>query len=199
MSKTNLNFFVSKVPAGALIDYFGGVLPPGFLLADGSYVSITAQPLLFSVIGYTYGSSNGGAQFRLPDVTETVVAGVDTTNTVLPGANALNASVGTDRVTLDETATPLHTHTDEVAAYSESSQAPHNHSVTYTAVGFFTQYTTYIWSYNSANAFRTPNTITNYADAPHGHGSGTSSANAGDQAHSNVQRVVVCNAIISCG
>lgn len=40
---------------------------PGWILCDGSYISSTSFPLLYSVIGSTYGANVGG-DFRVPDM-----------------------------------------------------------------------------------------------------------------------------------
>ena len=44
-----------------------GDLPSGYLLCDGSAVSRTMYPDLFSAIGTTYGSGDGSTTFNLPD------------------------------------------------------------------------------------------------------------------------------------
>jgi hypothetical protein len=56
------------VPLGAIIAYSAnGELPSGYLLCDGSAVSRTMFPDLFSVIGTTYGAGDGSTTFNLPD------------------------------------------------------------------------------------------------------------------------------------
>jgi microcystin-dependent protein len=54
----------SLVPAGT-IRSFGGALPTGHLLCDGSSYLTTAYPVLFAAIGYTWGGS--GSNFNVPD------------------------------------------------------------------------------------------------------------------------------------
>lgn len=54
-----------SVPAGTIIQY-GGVTPPtGYLACDGSFVSRTGYPNLYSAIGTSYGFSNS-TDFKLP-------------------------------------------------------------------------------------------------------------------------------------
>lgn len=47
---------------------------PGWILCDGSYVSPTDFPLLYNIIGTTYGANVGG-NFRLPDMRNKKVVG----------------------------------------------------------------------------------------------------------------------------
>jgi hypothetical protein len=56
------------VPLGAIIAYSAnGELPSGYLLCDGSAVSRTMFPDLFSAIGTTYGAGDGSTTFNVPD------------------------------------------------------------------------------------------------------------------------------------
>jgi hypothetical protein len=59
------------VPLGAIIAYSAnGELPSGYLLCDGSAVSRTMFPDLFSAIGTTYGAGDGTTTFNLPDYSD---------------------------------------------------------------------------------------------------------------------------------
>lgn len=44
-------------PVGAIPDPFVGEIPAGFLVCDGSLVSIAAYPELFAVVGYQFGNA----------------------------------------------------------------------------------------------------------------------------------------------
>jgi microcystin-dependent protein len=56
------------VPIATILAYSSnGDLPSGYLLCDGSAVSRTMFPDLFSAIGTTYGSGDGSTTFNLPD------------------------------------------------------------------------------------------------------------------------------------
>ena len=58
----------SGVPVGT-VEYFAVATPPaGYLKADGSTVSRTTYPDLFSAIGTTFGEGDGTTTFHLPDL-----------------------------------------------------------------------------------------------------------------------------------
>ncbi len=54
------------VPTGAVMPYAGATAPAGWLLCNGSSLSITSYSTLFSVVDYTYGGT--GANFNIPDL-----------------------------------------------------------------------------------------------------------------------------------
>lgn len=82
-----------------------GFAPAGWLVCDGSLVSTTDQPGLFSVIGYTYGGSGGA--FALPDLRGRTPIGVGKA----PGLSTnLGERVGQERVTLTSSQTAAHSH-----------------------------------------------------------------------------------------
>ena len=55
-------------PVGAMEMYASSTAPNGWLLANGQNVSTTTYANLFSIIGYTYGSSTNGTLFSLPNM-----------------------------------------------------------------------------------------------------------------------------------
>lgn len=62
------------VPVGSVFAYAGSThIPRTYLLCDGSTVSTTAYPELFSVVGYTYGGAD--ESFNLPNLVNLVPAG----------------------------------------------------------------------------------------------------------------------------
>jgi len=69
---TKAAFFsnVATVPPGSIFPFAGAVVPPGYLLCDGSEVLISRYPLLYGVIQnlYTVGTLRGEGTFALPDL-----------------------------------------------------------------------------------------------------------------------------------
>ena len=61
--------------SGMMIPYGGASAPNGFLLCDGSSYSRTQYPLLFAVVGTTYGSIDG-SHFNVPDLRGNTAVGI---------------------------------------------------------------------------------------------------------------------------
>lgn len=60
----------SLVPAGVILDFAGSTPPSGFLSCNGSIVSQSSYPNLYSAIGATWNSGGEGTgNFRLPNAT----------------------------------------------------------------------------------------------------------------------------------
>lgn len=57
--------------------FAGGTVPDGWLLCDGTAISRTTYPALFSAIGTAHGSGNGTSTFNLPDLRGRFIRGVD--------------------------------------------------------------------------------------------------------------------------
>jgi microcystin-dependent protein len=74
LRKVSKNTFVGNiatVPIGVIFPFAGSTIPPGYLLCDGSEVSIGQYPLLFGVISYLYRPAAlllGKSTFALPDL-----------------------------------------------------------------------------------------------------------------------------------
>lgn len=64
------------VPVGAGLPFFAGVIPAGFLLANGAAVSRTTYAALFAAIGTLYGAPDANS-FYLPDSRGIVLRGLD--------------------------------------------------------------------------------------------------------------------------
>jgi len=61
-------------PIGTTKSFVGTItLPSNFLLTDGSFVSQTTYPALFTAIGHTFGPDPGDGTFKLPTVADTYV------------------------------------------------------------------------------------------------------------------------------
>lgn len=75
-------------PVGTIISWASldlNLIPPGYLLCDGSYVSQSTYPKLFIIIGNAWGGSPPPGFFRLPDCRGKILAGSMTINSPTPG------------------------------------------------------------------------------------------------------------------
>ena len=107
-----------QFPAGSIIPYAGGIVPDGWLLCDGSLVTINAasRPLLNAI--QTRFGGDGQKNFRLPDLRGRVLAGLD--NMGGNPAHRITAEWGSrlgsdgyggaDHVTLSMEQMPKHAH-----------------------------------------------------------------------------------------
>ena len=68
----------ATTPIGAMIDFAGANAPIGWLLADGTWVTIAAYPALYAVIGTRFGG-DAVTYFALPDTRARCCAGVGAT------------------------------------------------------------------------------------------------------------------------
>lgn len=71
ISKASFISNIPTVPIGAIFPYAGNTPPTGYLLCDGSEVSISTYIRLFEVVGYTYKAASsliGQSSFALPDL-----------------------------------------------------------------------------------------------------------------------------------
>jgi microcystin-dependent protein len=88
------------IPVGTIIPYAGSStsIPNGWLMCDGSEISVTVYNELFLVLGYTYGAQNtllGSNTFALPDIRGRFPLGLDNMNNYgnVPGfAQATNGA-----------------------------------------------------------------------------------------------------------
>lgn len=65
-------------PVGMVTPFAGANAPEGWLICDGSEVSMTQYKALYDVIGDLYGTATNPANFVLPDLRETTPVGVGT-------------------------------------------------------------------------------------------------------------------------
>ena len=72
------------VPVGTIDSYISSTAPNGWLEANGSAYSTSTYPALFSLIGYTYGSSTG--QFLTPNLGGRFLAGASSSLSTTVGA-----------------------------------------------------------------------------------------------------------------
>src|SRR5215469_3919467 len=120
-------------PIGAMIDYAGATAPIGWLLCDGTVVTIAAYPRLFAVIGNRYGG-DGSTNFAVPDSRGRVLAGAGSTTDTggVAGGFSLGQRVGWFYVTLSATFMPAMAVTiDAVGDHAHTGytdiQGLHNH------------------------------------------------------------------------
>lgn len=106
---------VSPNPVGSLQAFAGASAPTGWLLCDGSAVSRTVYPELFSVLGTTYGAGDGSTTFGLPDLRGRMPIGAGNDGTAANNATRTRGDKGGD--------TRLQQHNHVYVA-------PHNNTVT---------------------------------------------------------------------
>lgn len=61
-----------SVPVGATLGYIGATDPTGFMKADGRSLLRDDYPVLFGIIGTTYGSVDS-THFNIPTVANTII------------------------------------------------------------------------------------------------------------------------------
>lgn len=119
----------SLYPAGIILPYAGAAPLPfqGWLLCDGSSYTTAAQPVLFAVIGYSYGGA--AANFNVPDLRGRVVAGVDAGTGRLSGGT-LGAPLGAERIALTAAELAAHAHGINDVAHNHGVSDPgHGHGL----------------------------------------------------------------------
>jgi microcystin-dependent protein len=119
------NIAVQPQPVGVVEAFAGTNAPNGWLICDGSQVSRSLFPELFSVIGTQYGSGDGFATFTLPDLRGRTIAGKDGVNNMNNGpvnrltsthfgasGTALGNAGGSESHTLTTAQLAVHSHSD---------------------------------------------------------------------------------------
>ena len=117
------------VPVGTVIDFAGLNFPSNWLFANGQNVLRAQWPFLFARYGTFWGAGDGSTTFGLPDLRGRVVAARDAMDgslsanrliTVIPDANWLGATGGSQQHILSTSQMPRHRHrianTDSVNA-----------------------------------------------------------------------------------
>ncbi len=122
-ARTNLGLGTAAIesaaslsPTGGVQAYAGSSSPTGWLICDGSAVSRTTYSDLFSVVSTTYGVGDGSTTFNLPDISGRVIAGKESTASLLTSAGSgvdgatLGSTGGSQTHQLDENEMPIHDH-----------------------------------------------------------------------------------------
>lgn len=134
-----------KYPLIGEVKLYAGVSPPSrlWLVCDGSIVSRSQYPRLFSVIGTQYGEDNDSTTFKLPDLRGRVPIGVDNLQLHVTNAMEMGATGGSMNQTLTVEQLPPHVHdqgtlhnsNDGVHAHNVEDPG-HSHSVQWNGLGF---------------------------------------------------------------
>ena len=146
------NIAVQPQPVGVVEAFAGSNAPNGWLICDGSQVSRSLYPELFSVIGTTYGSGDGFSTFTLPDLRGRTIAGRDGVNNVNNGptnrltsthfgasGTALGNSGGNEAHTLTEAQLASHSHGAHGSGFASGEPAAYTN--TWANVSGFYRYT----------------------------------------------------------
>lgn len=100
---------------GSILAYLGSDVPEGYLLCDGSAVSRTDYPELFSVIGSIYGDGDGSTTFNLPNLYGRVPIGASGSH-VLGSTGGEASHIITEQELASHSHTvPSHTHANSIA------------------------------------------------------------------------------------
>ena len=133
---------ITNTPTGSLIQYAGNTAPLGWLLCDGSDVSIDQYTDLYNILTDIYGESSDG-YFRLPDLRGRVIIGSGSGNGLT--SRSLNDTGGSETHTLLESELPSHTHTGTTATTGShthtgttASNGSHTHTGTTSSNGSHT-------------------------------------------------------------
>lgn len=97
------------------------VVPPGWLLCDGSAVNRLTYAALFDVLGTTYGVGDGVTTFNLPNLKGRVIVGQDVGQTEFAARGQTSGS---------KTSTASHTHTMGNHSHTLTSGGPSNNTTT---------------------------------------------------------------------
>lgn len=112
---------VSKLTLiGTVIPYPSAVVPESWRACDGSALSKTEYPELYSVLGSTFGAETA-TEFYLPDLRGRTVIGTS-------DSHALASTGGAETTTLTVSQLPSHTHT---VSGSVASNGAHTHTYHY--------------------------------------------------------------------
>ncbi len=113
----------SVTPVGVIRVFTGSTIPSGWLICNGSTISRMAFSDLFKVIGTTFGSGNSNSTFTLPDMRGRLPIGAGTGTSLT--ARTLGSSLGAETVTLAEANMASHTHTNNSAIATQTSNHVH--------------------------------------------------------------------------
>ncbi|UKO99351.1 phage tail protein [Nostoc sp. UHCC 0870] len=114
------------IPSGSGMEFWGSVLPSGWLWQDGSLYEPSQYPTLFAAIGYTYGQS--GTRFRVPDKRGRVGVGAGQGSGLTN--RLLGQTFGEESIALITSQIPSHSHGINDPGHSHSVNDPaHGHAL----------------------------------------------------------------------
>jgi microcystin-dependent protein len=103
------------------IRLFGFNFPPaGWALCDGAILSVSQNQPLYTLLGNLYGG-NAPSTFALPDLRGRVP--IHRSNTIIQGSSG-----GIEKITLNATEIPSHTHTVRASSTSANQTGPQNNT-----------------------------------------------------------------------
>jgi microcystin-dependent protein len=128
ITNENGNFIINQQyinPIGTIVCFAGQTVPLGWILCDGSEISKSEYPDLFSVIGNTYGTPTNSSNFILPNLQQRIPLGKS-------NSNNLGATGGNSTINLLTNQLPSHNHTgttDNAGSHGHTAtDAGHNHT-----------------------------------------------------------------------
>ena len=120
---------IDATPVGTVIAYAGKTLPSGYMVADGSLLSISKYQELYNAIGNTYGTSPDSSYFYIPSLKGKTVIG---TGNYEEGGSTTSYNLGdmggesTHQLSISEM--PSHTHTFTGSATTTAASGAHTHT-----------------------------------------------------------------------
>ena len=151
-----------------IFPYIQGQTFDDFIACNGQLLSIQSYPVLFSLIGTTYGG-DGKTNFAVPNLASRVAVGMGQAPTM--GNYALGATGGSESVVIAVDNLPSHTHSFNATTAAASSPLPSN-AVPAVASDSFKQFV-------PNNATPTAPTLTAFS------ASAIANSVSGDSAHEN--------------
>ena len=198
------------MPTGTIIQYIRETPPTGWYFMNGSVVGRIPNPILFALIGTTYGAGDGTTTFNLPDVRGKVLL----CSTGVGGGYPQASTGGEATHTLITAEIPSHAHpvTDPTHSHTmthghTTTESPHSHTfggVTSPAGVSGQPYASGSgWSFNNAGTTGTATTgltINNFVGSTVAVSTGITIQNSGlDGAHNNLQPYLAVAFIIRGG
>lgn len=127
------------IASGTVSVWAGATIPDGYLLCDGSAISRTDYPILFSAIGTTWGPGDGSSTFNLPDLRNRFLLGASATHPAgqYGGASSIALSIPNLPPHNHPVVDPGHAHTvtDPGHVHTVADPGHHHTDATPTSLG----------------------------------------------------------------